>query len=198
MKIVAGGDVMLPCKTSNSSSSGTNETPPVSWKREITGSWVPLNPRHMDEKHKQKYKVEDRVFWYSSPEEEDWGIKVFQVVKEDAGMYQCTVNNSTETLRVELLVEGDPYCFDTFYIITLIHSNIIQINQIKKRNDNVTLSFHFILQTHLCPGALATPTPGSRVSIQTTDLGDQFCRNHSYISLLLCILILEVQSPQQT
>ncbi|KAI7798120.1 plasma protease C1 inhibitor precursor, partial [Triplophysa rosa] len=103
MKIVAGDDVMLPCKT-KSSSSGPSETPPVVWKRGM----VPLDPKDMDEEHQQKDNMEHRVFWDTSPKEQDWGIKILQVTNEDAGMYHCTVKNSTEMLVVELVVKDAP------------------------------------------------------------------------------------------
>ncbi|KAA0714192.1 Plasma protease C1 inhibitor [Triplophysa tibetana] len=112
MIIVAGYDVMLPCKT-KSSSSVPNETPPVVWKREITGGMMPLYPSDMDEEHQQKDDMKHRVFWDTSPKEQDWGIKILKVSKEDAGMYYCTVKKSTETLMVELVVKDPPLprCF---------------------------------------------------------------------------------------
>lgn len=105
---------MLPCKT-KSSSSGPNESAPVVWKREITGGMRPLDPKDMDEEHQQKDNMKHRVFWDTRPKEQEWGIKILKVVKEDAGMYHCTVKDSTETLMVELVVKGVPYHFKTLH-----------------------------------------------------------------------------------
>lgn len=46
-----------------------------------------------------------RVFWDTRPEEQDWAIKISQAREEDAGMYQCVIKNSSQTLFVELEVQ---------------------------------------------------------------------------------------------
>ncbi|XP_056319926.1 plasma protease C1 inhibitor [Danio aesculapii] len=106
IRIEAGYDAILPCKVSFS-----NETlsPSVVWKRVTGQGAVLLNPdKNTDVEDEKKDELSQRVFWDITREEQDWAIKISQTIKEDAGMYQCIITNTNQTLLVELEVEGPP------------------------------------------------------------------------------------------
>uniref|UniRef100_A0A671PND1 Serpin peptidase inhibitor, clade G (C1 inhibitor), member 1 n=1 Tax=Sinocyclocheilus anshuiensis TaxID=1608454 RepID=A0A671PND1_9TELE len=81
VRVVAGNDVMLPCKKNT-----------VFWKRETEKCDMLLMP-DKDTDDQEEDKTPPRVFWD---------------IKEDAGMYHCVITNTTQMLSVELEVEAPP------------------------------------------------------------------------------------------
>lgn len=94
----------LPCQVTKSFSSRETNSPPVVWKRD-KGEVLLKDTDDQEIKDKKP----QRVFWDTRPEEQDWAIKITNVTEEDAGMYQCVVINTSETLFVQLEVQGTPF-----------------------------------------------------------------------------------------
>ncbi|XP_048067384.1 plasma protease C1 inhibitor [Megalobrama amblycephala] len=99
VRVEAKNDVTLPCQVA----SRETNSPPVVWKRDKGEVLL----KDTDDQEK-KDKTTQRVFWDTRAEEQDWAIKITNVTEEDAGMYQCVVINSSQTLFVQLEVQGPP------------------------------------------------------------------------------------------
>uniref|UniRef100_A0A8C1RXI9 Serpin peptidase inhibitor, clade G (C1 inhibitor), member 1 n=1 Tax=Cyprinus carpio TaxID=7962 RepID=A0A8C1RXI9_CYPCA len=108
IKEVYGNDVTLPCKTARFFSSGETVYPPVVWKRETENGMVDLKLDKDTNDQEEEDKTPQRIFWNSSPKEQDWAIKISQTIEEDAGMYHCVISNTSQMLSVELEVEAPP------------------------------------------------------------------------------------------
>ncbi|XP_016145963.1 plasma protease C1 inhibitor-like [Sinocyclocheilus grahami] len=108
VKEVAGNDVTLPCKVATFFSSGETETPPVVWKRGTENGARLLKLDKDTDDQEEEDKTPHRIFWNISPEEKDWAIKISQTREEDAGMYHCVINNTSQMLSVELEVAALP------------------------------------------------------------------------------------------